>query len=45
MVLTKPFDQVSGDGCWPCFKVNMMRNESDLQTYLRNVPLAQGLSA
>lgn len=31
MSLTKPFDQVSGNGCWPCLKVNMVRDECDSQ--------------
>ena len=31
MDFTKPFDQVSGNGCWSCLKVNMVCHECDSQ--------------
>jgi len=45
MVFTKPLDQSSGGSCWTCMMMNIRCNESDLQTYLQKVPLAQGFSA
>ena len=44
MVLTKPLDQGGGDFWWAGLIMNTRRNDSDFQTYLRKVPLAQGFS-
>jgi len=45
MVFTNPLKQANVHSSWACFRSNIGCNESNLQTYLRNVPLAQGLSA
>ena len=44
MVFTKPLDQGGGDFSRAGLIMNTRRNDSDSQTYLREVPLTQGLS-